>query len=522
MNKDYTVCAYTRLSIEDNDLAKNIFKSESGSITMQRTLILNYIKEHTEFDGCNVIEKCDDGFSGTKFEDRPAFSEMISLAKNGTINCIIVKDFSRFGRNYVETGNYLEQLFPFLGVRFISINDNYDSDKLAEGETGGLDMAFKNLIYDLYSRELSNKLRNTWKRMAKQGQYISPCALYGYKKSKDDKHKLIIEPEEAAIVREIFDMKLAGMGAMQIARILNDRDVPTPCELYQSRGCQRRWKGKHKKSYWVTSTIEHILKEEKYTGTMVQLKTTIDGIRGKQKKLPKEDWIRVENTHEPIVTIQEYTRASSSIKNKKSPVKKNIKNIYYCGVCGFALSNLHYGSLMCKHRNLRTNSECSNISIPEREADTVVLEAIKKVAEIFLKRDKLSKQIIDKNSALTVGKRIELVTNSIESAQKSWMALYDKYADGRLKKELFIAEKKEYDENIKILESELDALYLLQEREGNCKRYEETLDEAMMFLNDEKLTENMKEKFIDKVFVYPGNKFEIIWKFDLNNNLPDV
>lgn len=152
--KEYVVCLYVRLSIEDDDVSGSAFKTESGSITTQRALLHDYIENRKEFKGCKVIEKCDDGFSGTHFDNRPQFTEMIELAKKGMIDCIIVKDFSRFGRDYVELGNYLEQLFPFMGVRFIFVNANYDS---AEGTTGGLGVAFKNLIYDYYSREMSRK-----------------------------------------------------------------------------------------------------------------------------------------------------------------------------------------------------------------------------------------------------------------------------------------------------------------------------------------------------------------------------
>ena len=177
--KEYVVCLYVRLSIEDDDVSGSAFKTESGSITTQRALLHDYIKSRKEFEGCKVIEKCDDGFSGTHFDNRPQFTEMIELAKKGKINCIIVKDFSRFGRDYVELGNYLEQLFPFMGVRFISINDNYDSAELADGTTGGLDVAFKNLIYDYYRREMSRKQRIAWQ---KRGSTVPPAPCNFWKR----------------------------------------------------------------------------------------------------------------------------------------------------------------------------------------------------------------------------------------------------------------------------------------------------------------------------------------------------
>lgn len=519
-DKDYVICLYVRLSIEDDDVSGSPYKTESGSITTQRALLHDYIKSRREFEGCKVIEKCDDGFSGTHFDNRPQFTEMIELAKKGKINCIIVKDFSRFGRDYVELGNYLEQLFPFMGVRFISVNDNYDSAELADGTTGGLDVAFKNLIYDYYSREMSRKQRIAWQRMAERGQYNSNCALYGYQKSKEDKHKLVIEPEEAAVVREIFNMKIAGTGTTLIARTLNDREIPCPSELYRSRGSTRQWKNKGNPCYWTAGKVEAIIRDEKYTGTMVQLKTKLDSVGGKQVKRPKEEWVRVENTHEPIITYPQYIRAVSSLKQQKAAESKNFKNIYYCGCCGRALFNANYGTIFCKQRSFKTDSDCRDIEIYKHDADMAVLASVKKEAEIFLDRDKLSRRVIKRNSPLSVSDRINSIMKSIEAAQKSWIALYDKYADGKLEREFFLNEKKQYDADMEQLEQELAALRQTQEeQETEQEGSQRKADQALAFLDEEELTEDMKEKLIEKVIVYPGNRIEIVWKFEgkLNN-----
>ena len=517
--QEYVICLYIRLSIEDDDVSGNPFKKESGSITTQRALLYDYIKNRKEFDGCKVIEKCDDGFSGTHFDNRPQFTEMIELAKKGKINCIIVKDFSRFGRDYVELGNYLEQLFPFMGVRFISVNDNYDSAELADGTTGDLDVAFKNLIYDYYSREMSGKQRIAWQRMVEQGQYNSNCALYGYRKSEEDKHKLVIEPEEAAVVKEIFDMKIAGTGTTLIAKALNDRGIPCPSELYRSRGYTRQWKNRGKPCYWTAGKIEAIIRDEKYTGTMVQLKTKLDSVGGKQISRPKEEWVRVENTHEPIITYSQYIRAVSSLKQQKAAESRKMKNIYYCGCCGRALFNAHYGTIFCKQRSFKTDSDCRDIEINKHDADMAVLASVKREAEIFLDRDKLSRQVIKRNSPLFVSDRINATMRSIEAAQKSWIALYDKYADGKLEREFFLNEKKQYDADMEKMEEELAALRQTQEEEREQEGSQRKADQAMAFLEEEELTEDMKEKLIEKVVVYPGNRLEIVWKFEghLNN-----
>lgn len=356
--------------------------------------------------------------------------------------------------------------------------------------------------------------------MAEKGQYNSNCALYGYRKSEEDKHKLVIEPEEVAVVREIFNMKIAGTGTTLIAKALNDRGIPCPSELYRSRGDTRLWKNKGRKCYWTACKVENIIRDEKYTGTMVQLKTKLDAVGGKQVSRPKEEWVRVENTHEPVITYPQYIRAVSSLKQQKAKESKKMKNIYYCGCCGRALFNAHYGTIFCKQRSFKTGSDCSDIEINKHEADMAVLASVRKEAEIFLDRDKLSRQVIKRNSPLSVSDRINSTMRSIEAAQKSWIALYDKYADGKLEREFFLNEKKQYDADMEKLEEELAALRQAQEEEESEQEgSQRKADQAIAFLEEEELTEDMKDKLIEKVVVYPGNRIEIVWKYKghLNN-----
>ena len=369
------------------------------------------------------------------------------------------------------------------------------------------------------SREMSRKQRIAWQGMAEQGQYNSNCALYGYRKSEEDKHKLVIEPEEAAVVKEIFDMKIAGTGTTLIAKALNHRGIPCPSELYRSRGYTRQWKNRGKPCYWTAGKIEAIIRDEKYTGTMVQLKTKLDSVGGKQVSRPKEEWVRVENTHEPVITYPQYIRAVSSLKQQKAAESRKMKNIYYCGCCGRALFNAHYGTIFCKQRSFKTDSDCRDIEINKHDADMAVLASVKREAEIFLDRDKLSRQAIKRNSPLSVTDRINATMRSIEAAQKSWIALYDKYADGKLEREFFLNEKKQYDADMEKMEEELAALRQTQEEEREQEGSQRKADQAMAFLEEEELTEDMKEKLIEKVVVYPGNRLEIVWKFEghLNN-----
>lgn len=231
------VAMYIRISLEDEDMPDG--KAESSSVTNQRDLLSRYLWGKEEFTGAAVKEFFDDGYTGRNFE-RPGFKEMIEQCRRGNIGCIVVKDLSRLGRNYVEVGNLLEQLFPFLGIRVISVNDGYDSNSFI-GQTGGIDVAFKNLIYSLYSRDLSHKVKSAVETRMKRGEFMSPFGIFGYMKSAEDIHKLEIDREAADIVRRIFLMVVDGMPRRDVVKILNEENVPTAAVYKQRKGCTRDW-----------------------------------------------------------------------------------------------------------------------------------------------------------------------------------------------------------------------------------------------------------------------------------------
>lgn len=210
MGDNYNIGIYLRVSKEDEES-----EIESNSIKNQRELISHFVKERDEFNACKLVEFLDDGYSGRNFE-RPEIQKLLRGVKKKEIQCIIVKDFSRFGRNYIEIGDYLEQIFPFLGVRFISINDNYDSEK-ADGMQKGLDLAIRNLIYDLYSKDLSKKILSSLEIKKVKGDFLGTSAPYGYKKDKNKKNRLVIDKEAAKIVTKIFELSIEGKKRKEIA-----------------------------------------------------------------------------------------------------------------------------------------------------------------------------------------------------------------------------------------------------------------------------------------------------------------
>ena len=215
---------YIRLSDEDNNI-DGIVKAESNSVAAQRILIRDYMQRNGLSDPSDALEYVDDGFSGTNFQ-RPAFRRMMDDAKHGNIDCIIVKDFSRFGRDHLETGNYLERIFPLLGIRFISVNDQFDSEDCM-GMTGGMSVALKNIINSMYSKDLSKKVRSAMGTRAAHGEYMAAFVPYGYLKNPENIHQLIPDKEAAEVVRLIFTMAAEGKKKPEIVRFLNEQGTPT-------------------------------------------------------------------------------------------------------------------------------------------------------------------------------------------------------------------------------------------------------------------------------------------------------
>lgn len=305
---------YLRISIADKKRVSNNTKAESNSIIHQRELISRYISEKQIGFFMQTLEFVDDGYSGTNF-DRPAVKEMLSLVRERKIGCIIVKDLSRFGRNYLEVGDYLEQIFPFIGVRFIAINDGYDSDN-AIGSTKGMEIAFKNLLYDRYSKDLSEKIQSSLQVRRKRGDFIGPMAPFGYQLS-DNKRVLEVDAIAAQYVKQIF--KLAGKGYRigEIAKILNKEKIPTPGQYKNQKKLQ--YFIMDEKESWDYKKVRKILQNQVYLGTIVNGKTKVTEVGGSHfRQIPEEEQIYVPNKHKAIITEQEFRLAEKVVKKNRS------------------------------------------------------------------------------------------------------------------------------------------------------------------------------------------------------------
>ncbi len=330
--KRYIIAIYIRLSKEDDK-----WKEESNSITMQRVLLKKYIEEN--FADYEVIEFCDDGYTGTNFE-RPGMQEMLCRIRDGEIDCVIVKDFSRFARDYVELGSYLEQIFPFLGVRFISVNDGYDSRDY-QGSIADIDVNFKNLLYDLYSKDLSEKVRSSLAIRKEKGQYVSANSPFGYEKDPEDRHALVVAEDEAEVVRRIFSLTLDGWTSVQVAKLFNKEGVKTPVEFKIEKGRTSR-QPKGERFLWSSSTVCQILRNEIYVGNIVQKKYVKDFVGGKNHIKPREEWLVSYGHHEPIINKEDFDKVQESRGQKRPPQHNPPHLLVGKLVCGCCKKNLHY------------------------------------------------------------------------------------------------------------------------------------------------------------------------------------
>lgn len=310
------VALYMRISKEE---AGN--GGESSSIEGQRLLLREFVQKHSELARGSIIEVVDDGYTGTNF-DRPGIRALLKMAERREVDCIAVKDFSRFGRNYVEVGNYLEQVFPLLRIRFFSVNDGFDSSYRG-GAAGAVDVGFRNIIAETYSRELSLKVKSVRKIKAEQGKFVSAFAPYGYRKADGEKDRLVIDRECAPVVQKIYRLYMDGWTQTEIVKRLNKEAVPSPGAVREERGEQVCRKQCAENNRWSGAAVSRILRDKRYTGTAVYGKTRPESIRSRHDTaVLEEEWIVVPNAHEPIVSLEEYEFVQARRKSRKLALSK--------------------------------------------------------------------------------------------------------------------------------------------------------------------------------------------------------
>ena len=404
---------YIRLSREDDDE-----KSESNSITNQREQLNQFIEENPEFNVYDMY--VDDGFSGTDF-NRPGFKKMMVDMKNQKINCIIVKDLSRFGRNYIEVGNYIEQIFPLFNIRFVSLNDTLDSYK-NPNQMNNIIVPFKNLINDEYARDISQKIRSSLDTKKRKGEFIGSFATYGYIRDPENKGKIVVDEGAREVVKDIFKWFIGGLGKITIAKRLNEMGIPNPTGRKRELGLNYVNAGMKGDDYsWSFSTIDRILKNAVYIGDLVQSRYKVMSHKiHKAVRLPEEQWVISQNSHEPIIDIETFEKVQELLKrNTRTPNSQPevymLAGFIKCADCGRAMNKKHvninnknvgadsirqqkqYFYYVCNTYKKRGKAVCTKHTIRTDVLEKAILEAIQMQIKLAVEFDNLV-QIISKSA----------------------------------------------------------------------------------------------------------------------------
>lgn len=515
------IAFYLRLSIADGDLGKNE-KDESNSIENQRLLLQSYLTM-MEMPEDNIVEYVDDGYSGLNF-NRPSFQRMIEDAKQGKIDTILVKDLSRLGRDYIGVGDYLEQIFPVLGVRFIAVNSNYDSNKYI-GKTMGLEMSIGNLINTLYCKDLSKKLKSALHTKWKQGVSTAGRVPFGYVKDKEDGHKWLIDPEAASYVRLIFDLALKGYTTKMIAEYLNEHDIPTPGQYRQQKTGHGAWNRVVSDEEWIWDTCKvwRIIKTYSYTGAIVHGQTSGVRVGGKERRnVPERDQFIVDGVHEPIVSVEEFETAQAAVRKiNKNYIRQDrgeaLTGKVRCGNCRLTLAyqNVTEVVLVCSHRVSSGNkSSCSGARYDAKRIEGQVWFALRKQLELFENVAKLAEKTKETQQTDLASEQRNL-QKTIENIKAERVRAYENYASGHLSKDAYILRKSELSEEIDKLNMRLAFLHGETTSEDDIFRevseIREKTEQTMVF---EKLTRAAVQTFIDVVYVYDIEHIEIKFVFD--------
>lgn len=434
---------YLRLSKEDGD------KEESNSIDSQRRLLRSYLGSRQELEA--GMEYVDDGYSGTNY-NRPAFQRMLQDAKEKKFTCIVVKDLSRLGRNYLETGYYIQHVFLQLSIRFIAVNDQVDTKDVRQ-QGFDLMLPLRNLFNEGYSQDLSRKVQSSFKVMQRAGAFCGAYASYGYQKSPVDRHKLVIDPYAAKIVQDIYRWYLSGVGQRAIAARLNEQGIPCPSVYKQKNG--EKYHNSHKlasTSYWTYATIHRILQNEMYKGNMVQNKS-VRKMRGKAKQRPKEEWIIVPGTHEAIIEPKTWERVQELLRKRTRTLdfQQNVSifaGILTCADCGRAMVKRQYtkkdGSYewyyTCGSYARCGTKVCSSHRIRQEVLEQILLEDLNQLlSDVEDLRSLVDSQRREQESACTQQeKKIELIETRLYKLGKLKKESYLDYKEGLLSKEEYL------------------------------------------------------------------------------------
>lgn len=534
-SKTYHAAVYLRLSREDGDVAEGS-RALSNSISNQKELVMDYLRSHAEIQVYSVYT--DDGWSGVDFQ-RPEFQRMLSDIREGSVDCVVVKDLSRFGRNYIESGRYIEKIFPMLGVRFIAVNDGYDS---LDGQYGNdMVIPFKNLINEAYAKDISKKICSTFDGLFEKGVYLATTAAYGYRKDLEDSHSLLVDENVRDVVVRIFKERLAGKSLAQIARGLNADGIMAPSVYWQSIGVI------HKEKYrnlWEGKQVRRILENVVYTGDVEISKTYRAYYRGITRAVSRDKGERfyVEGHHEAIIDhetfdrVQElmqetkagYEAARQNLGGERNKREDKLQGLLYCGHCGNKMNLYrktvklvngygHYSTYVC--RRAATYGEADPPKNVKAEAmERIVMELLKAHMAVYVDARERMRMLNQKPEAAEKRSALKKELSGKKARREKIggfiQALYTDFADGVFSEEEYLEMKAGYVSELEALDGEMARLK--EEMEGLALDYAGNGEMAAAFgkyLGAEELTKEMAQTFIRKIVCYGSDRFEVEYTF---------
>ncbi|NCE64443.1 recombinase [Pseudoflavonifractor sp. 524-17] len=517
--KIWNATLYLRLSREDGD------KEESNSIAGQRNLLRDFLKQHPDIREYAV--QVDDGWSGSTFE-RPSFKKMMEDVKAGKTNCIVVKDLSRFGRNYLDAGEYIEKIFPFMGVRFIAVNDNYDSYR-EKSASDDLIVPFKNLINEAYCRDISVKIRSQLEIKRKNGQFLGAFAAYGYFKAPQDKNSLVIDEYAAEVVREIFAWKVQGISPQDIANRLNAGGILSPLEYKRSLGmkCSTPLQTNLKAS-WSAASVIRLLKNPIYIGTLTQGRATTPSYKvHKRVKKAESEWSVIENNHAPIVSRKDFDTVQKvlALDTRRSPDEESVSlfsGMVFCGDCGASMirkpvstggRKYHYYICSANKQDKTCSPHRIRLEVLEQIIFDCLKERINAVAELENILEIADTAPLRTAGAVKVQRQLDEKRAEYEKLQKLLLSLYENLADGIIDRAEYTRLKESFSQRAAEAEKQMDALRERIEVMKTSTADTSWTDNFKCYRNLTELDRTAVVSMIDRIMVYEDNTVEIVYRW---------
>lgn len=526
IDQTFKVAIYLRLSKEDDDLScSSGAKSESNSISNQRKLIYDFMKLHPELELYDEYK--DDGKSGSNF-DRAEFQRMMKDIEAGKVNCVVVKDQSRFGRDYIDVGKYKERIFPKLGVRFITINEGYDS--LSATSSDDLAFTINSFVYDFYIRDISTKIRTNLTAKKQNGEYAGAFVAYGYVKDSNDKSKLVVDQFAADVVRDIFRWKIEGLSPQNIAVRLNELGIPSPAEYKKLSGSNYKTSFQtSSKAVWSHVSVRRILKNEIYLGVMIQGKRTTPNYKTKTVVTKAEsEWLRVEGTHEAIISVRDFELVQELLRDDTHCRAGDVTvPVYagriYCGDCGatavrktVSYAGKRYVYYVC-NANKHDKTVCSRHSIREDILGQVIYQTVRHQIDLLLDVDKALRQFEnlswEKHKLKQLDASIEIQEEVVRKNNTLRLGIYEDLRAGLLDRSEYESLKKELAERIAEATAAIEKLNK-EKREilDGVSKQQSWIEQFRQYENVTELTRPMVIHLIERINIFEDSNIEIVFR----------